>query len=202
MTLSPRDSRRHSWQPSIAVALPWSGVLGTSFGVMVLNWFSPSDVFRGGGKVTPITLPRPLTPRDSRGVSGMPSRQARTKWKIVGSSSRREKLTGLVQLEEEVGCAEQREFDDSSNYRGRSCTPWSGVRENRVHTMDDSRRPSKWQDDAVQAADTHCGLAARGHKTEKSGEGPRKERCERTSSSKRAVHARCSFQDSCGCHGS
>ena len=33
--------------------------------------------------------------------------------------------------------------------------------------MDDSRRPSKWQDDAVQAADTHCGLAARGRETEK-----------------------------------
>ena len=54
---------------------------------------------------------------------GKASRQAKTKWKIVGSSSRREKLAGLVQLEEEVGCAEQREFDDSSNYRGRSCTP-------------------------------------------------------------------------------
>ena len=33
--------------------------------------------------------------------------------------------------------------------------------------MDDSRRPSKWQDDAVQAADTHRGLAARGLETEK-----------------------------------
>ena len=32
--------------------------------------------------------------------------------------------------------------------------------------MDDSRRPSKWQDDAVQAADTHRGLAARGRETE------------------------------------
>ena len=74
---------------------------------MVLNWFSPANVFRGGGEHTPITLPRPLTPRDSRGISGKPSRQARTKWKIVGSSFRREKLTGLVQLEEEFGCAEQ-----------------------------------------------------------------------------------------------
>ena len=33
--------------------------------------------------------------------------------------------------------------------------------------MDDSRRHSKWQDDAVQAADTHRGLAARGRETEK-----------------------------------
>ena len=40
-------------------ALPWSGVLGTGMSVMVLNWFSPARVPRGGGKVTPITLPRP-----------------------------------------------------------------------------------------------------------------------------------------------
>ena len=33
--------------------------------------------------------------------------------------------------------------------------------------MDDSRRHSKWQDDAVQAADTHRGFAARGRETEK-----------------------------------
>ena len=33
--------------------------------------------------------------------------------------------------------------------------------------MDDSQRPSEWQDDAVQAADTHRGLAARGRETEK-----------------------------------
>ena len=78
LTLSPRDSRRHSWQPSIAIALPWSGVLGTSHSVMVLNWFSPANVFRGGGENTPITLLRPLTPRDSRG-----SRQARTIWKSL-----------------------------------------------------------------------------------------------------------------------
>ena len=45
--------------------------------------------------------------------------------------------------------------------------------------MDDSRRPSKWQDDAVQAADTHCGLAARGRKTEKKREAPRQERAEK-----------------------
>ena len=33
--------------------------------------------------------------------------------------------------------------------------------------MDDSRRHSKWQDDAVQAADTHRGLASRFRETEK-----------------------------------
>ena len=69
---------------------------------MVLNWFSPANVFRGGGEHTPIPLPRPLTPRDSRGVSGMPSRQARTKWKIVGSSSRRENSLGLSNLKEKL----------------------------------------------------------------------------------------------------
>ena len=69
-------------------ALPWSGVLGTGMNVMVLNWFSPTHVPRGGGKVTPITLPRPSTPRDSRGISGMPSRQAKSKSKLDGSSFR------------------------------------------------------------------------------------------------------------------
>ena len=45
--------------------------------------------------------------------------------------------------------------------------------------MDDSRRPSKWQDDAVQAADTRCGLAARGRKTEKKRQAPRHECAEK-----------------------
>ena len=76
-------------------ALPWSGVLGTGMSVMVLNWFSPARVPRGGGKVTPITLPSPLTPRDSRGISGMPSRQARSKSKLDGSSFRRENSLGF-----------------------------------------------------------------------------------------------------------
>ena len=132
MTLSLRDSRRHSWQPSIAIALPWSGVLGTSYSVMVLNWFNPANVFRGGGEHTPITLPRPLTPRDSRGVSGMPSRQARTIWKSLALLSG-EKLTGLFQSGSrdwlcraaEV-CVEETP-EDTSKCRGRKCTPWSGV---------------------------------------------------------------------------
>ena len=64
--------------------------------------------------------------------------------------------------------------------------------------MDDSRRPSKWQDDAVQAADTHRGLAARGHKTEKKKRRMPEERKvqEEQQLKKRAVHARCSLQDS------
>ena len=40
--------------------------------------------------------------------------------------------------------------------------------------MNDSRRPSKWQDDAVQAADTHCG-----RKTEKKRQAPRHECAEK-----------------------
>ena len=42
--------------------------------------------------------------------------------------------------------------------------------------MDDSRRHSKWQVDAVQAADTHRGLAARGRETEKKKRGRPEER--------------------------
>ena len=136
MTLSPRDSRRHSWQPSIAIALPWSGVLGTSYSVMVLNWFSPANVFRGGGENTPITLPRPLTPRDSRGVSGMPSRQARTIWKSLALLSG-EKLTGLVQsgnrdwLYRAVRVCVEETPEDTSECQGRKCTSveWSAGHE-------------------------------------------------------------------------
>ena len=83
-------------------ALPWSGVLGTSYSVMVLNWFSPANVLRGGGKVTPITLPRPLTPRDSRGISGMPSRQARTIWKSLALLSGEKNSLGLSNLKKNL----------------------------------------------------------------------------------------------------
>ena len=133
MTLSPRDSRRHSWQPSMAIALPWNGVLGTSYGVMVLNWFTPANVFRGGGEHTPITLPRPLTPRDSRGISGMPSpakpERSGSRWLLLSG----EKLTGFFQsanrdwLYRAVRVCVEETPEDTSKCRGRKCTPWSGA---------------------------------------------------------------------------
>ena len=146
---------------------------------MVVNWFSPAHVPRGGGKVAPITLPRPLTPRDSRGISGKPSRQARTKWKIVGSSSRRENSLGLSNLKKKLVVPSSESLMTHQTIEEEVVPRRSGVRENRAHTMDDSRRPSKWQDEAVQAADTHCGLAARGRKTEKKRQAPRHECAEK-----------------------
>ena len=50
-----------------------------------------------------VKYPNHSTPRDSRGISGWPSRHGRTKWKkIVGSSFRREISLGLSNLKKKL----------------------------------------------------------------------------------------------------